>query len=264
MFASFTQTYGSNRILELNMLQYDIVGNYFRNLCDKIVFVFHNCPAHFIERGTDLLTKIYSKDKLVILQYSGCGYLESFRQTLAYLKQEKVEYLLQIQDDHHGFNSRENIENLSLINGVFDFVRTHKVDLLQVFKHHSCKKWNKLIPLEERTEGGIEFYKYDVREWKKIPIYCWNDGTYFGQIDYLISLFSRGMAQDVWNVEMSLNELFSNTLFTRWGTNKYFFDVSNIHGRNITRELTPVQNLQRFFGELPNWSDIEKEIQDLA
>ena len=41
-----------------------------------------------------------------------------------------------------------------------------------------------------------------------------------------------------------------------WGTNKILFRASNLFGRNINTKITPVQNLQRFFGETEYWKDI--------
>jgi hypothetical protein len=73
--SSFTQTYGDKRLTELYLLQYDTIGNYFRNKCDLIVFSFHNCPEHFIKIGKMILEKIYSKDKLLLLTYNNISYL---------------------------------------------------------------------------------------------------------------------------------------------------------------------------------------------
>ena len=39
---SWTQTYGDKRILNMQLLEYDVIGNYLRNKCKYIIFSFHN------------------------------------------------------------------------------------------------------------------------------------------------------------------------------------------------------------------------------
>ena len=77
-----------------------MLGNYFRNKCDLIIFSFHNCRDSFIKKGRRILEKLYPKKKLVIFEYSKTTYLESIRRTIQYLKEKGVIYILQIQDDH--------------------------------------------------------------------------------------------------------------------------------------------------------------------
>ena len=47
---SWTQTYGSERILNMQLLEYDVIGNYLRNKLKYIIFSFHNCPDSFYEK----------------------------------------------------------------------------------------------------------------------------------------------------------------------------------------------------------------------
>ena len=120
--ASFTQTYGDKRILELLLLKYDTIGNTFRNKCDKIIFSFHNCPSEFIIKGKSILENLYSSDKLILLEYNNISYLETIKKTLENIKNMNIDYILQIQDDQHGINTKENIVQINNIDIVFNFI----------------------------------------------------------------------------------------------------------------------------------------------
>ena len=124
--ASFTQTYGNERILELLLLNYDIIGNTFRNKCDKIIFSFHNCSNDFLIKGKHILENLYSTEKLIILEYNNISYLQTIKNTLKTLKDMDIYYILQIQDDQHGINSNLNIQNLNDINIVFEFIKLYE------------------------------------------------------------------------------------------------------------------------------------------
>ena len=268
--ASFTQTYGNDRILELLLLQYDIIGNIFRNKCDKIIFSFHNCPSNFIIKGKSILENIYSSDKLIILEYNNISYLETINKTLNMIKNMDIDYVLQIQDDQHGMNTNENIQNINDINIVFDFLIKYKPLFLHIFSNEGNPKFNNIKPLEiirngnENDDGNennaLEFYNYYTKEFKKHNIYSWNDGTYFGDINFLINIFNiKGLPENVWDLEHALKYIFDNEKnnINRWGTNKLFFKASNIHGRNINNKISIHENLHRFFGELEDWEEIQ-------
>ena len=152
LISSFTQTYGENRILELMLLKYDIVGNTFRNKCDMIIFSFHNCSNKFIETGVKILEDIYPKEKLKILQYTNINYLESIRKTLIFLKENNIDYILQIQDDQHGINSMETIHTLHDIDDIFSFLTRKQPSLLHIFSNEGNPNYNGLIPLEKNKE----------------------------------------------------------------------------------------------------------------
>ena len=124
--ASFTQTYGDQRILELLLLKYDTIGNTFRNKCDKICFSFHNCPAEFIIKGKTILENLYPIDKLIFFEYNNISYLETIKKTLNNIKTMNIDYILQIQDDQFGINSKKNIDEINNINTVFSFINNKK------------------------------------------------------------------------------------------------------------------------------------------
>ena len=261
LISSFTQTYGNNRLLEIELLKYDKVGNYFRNKCDLIIFSFHNCPKEFIIKSKQILQNLYPKEKLLLLKYNNITYLETIRKTLYLLQNKKIDYVFQIQDDHHGINSKQNIKNIRDIDDIFKFLENKKVDFLHIFSDEGNKYKNGLTPHEEVEIDSTEFYSYDTRLFQSKNTYAWNDGAYFGKLDFLIKLFNLNLPDDVWGIEITLKNVFDNHYLIRWGINKLYFKASNIHGRNINQ--TPVEkNLGRFFGELPDWDKIKLSIKN--
>lgn len=258
--ASFTQTYGDERFLELSLLQFDKVGKYIRNKCDIIIFSFHNCPDHFYKKAKTLLENIYDNEKLLLLRYNNISYLQSIRNTIHLLKTKHVNYMLQIQDDQHGLNTKENIENLDEINDLFTFLGTYDENLLHIYGNEGNKTINKLVPQKEVKVRNTEFYCYDTRDFKTINIFSWNDGTYFIKVEFMEKLFNYNLSDNVWYIELQLKRLFDSHFFERWGMNKTYFKASNIHGKNINRNLSIKDNLKRFFGELKEWKIIENNI----
>lgn len=260
--ASFTQTYGDKRILELLLLKYDVIGNEFRNKCDYIIFSFHNCSNYMIKKGSKVLTELYPKNKLILLTYNNISYLESIRRNVAFIKGKGVDYILQIQDDQHGINSIENVKQKTDINDAFIFLKEKKPDLLHIFCTEGNPVNNGIVPLEINEFGNTKFYCYDSRSFKEKNIYSWNDGTYFAKTDFLQKLFNMNMPEDVWRIELTLKSLFDDNKFLRWGCNKLYFRASNLHGRNVNSVMTVEENLGRFFGELEAWNEIKKVIAE--
>jgi len=267
--ASFTQTYGEKRILELLLLKYDTIGNTFRNKCDKIIFSFHNCPTDFIIKGKTILENLYSSDKLIILEYNNISYLETIKKTLENIKNMNIDFILQIQDDQHGINSKENIEQINNIDIVFNFINKQQPYFLHIFENEGNPKYNNIKPLQifkneiDNSICDIEFYNYNTKDFAKNNIYSWNDGTYFANIDFLIKIFNiRNLPDNVWDLEHALKYIFDNNSLNRLGTNKLFFKASNLHGRNINNTISIYENLHRFFGELDVWEDIKNIIKN--
>ena len=252
--ASFTQTYGNDRILEIILLKYDRLGTLFRNKCDKIVFSFHNCGGEFINNAKQQIEQIFPKDKLLFLYYDDLSYRQTVQRTLKVLKSENIDYVLQIQDDQFGLNSKDNLRQIGqYVDEIFEFVTLNKPEYLHIFGSEGDPIVNKLGFIDKITLTLINYYKYDSRDFKKSNIYSWNDGTYFGEIDFLIKLFDiDNLPEDVWNLEIYLKELFDSNKYYRWGIDKTLFKACNIHGRN--RNTSPLlDNLKRFFGDLDEW-----------
>ena len=260
--ASFTQTYGDKRFLNLQLLQHDTIGNDFRNRCDIIVFSFHNCAESFVAKSTELLQQIYPKSKLQILIHNDVQYLESIQKSLLYLKGRGVDYILQIQDDQHGVNTIENLKNMKNIGDIFKCLDRCEMDYLHIFENEGNKEFNRLTPKVEISIENTKFYSYDSRDFKNVNIYAWNDGTYFAKIKFMDALFGiPNLPQDVWGLELALKAIFDQHAITRWGIDKLYFKASNLYGSNVNTKLTQEDNLKRFFGELPSWEKIRKMLK---
>jgi len=261
---SWTQTYGSDRILNMQLLEYDVIGNYLRNKCKYIIFSFHNCPDHIYQESSKILTKLYNKDKLILLKFNDCSYLECYKNIIIKCKELNCTDICQIQDDQHGINSNENTNNLKDLD---DIIETYKINYdikyLHIFGDEGKPKSN-LIPINTFKINNVEFYKYDSRDFKKCNMYGWNDGTYIININMIEKLLStRHMPEDVWRMELFLKQLFDNNRFYRYGTNKVLFKASNLYGRNVNKKKSPEENLFRFFGETNHWnSHIKNLIKD--
>lgn len=258
---SWTQTYGSERILNIQLLKYDMIGNYLRNKCKYIIFSFHNCPDYIYEESTKILKKIYNEDKLILIQFNNCSYLECYKNIIIKSKQLNCTDICQIQDDQHGINSNENINNLKDLD---DIIETYKInnniEYLHIFGEEAKPKTN-LIPIDTIKINNVEIYKYDSRDFKKSDIYSWNDGTYIININFIESLlFIQNIPSDVWQIEMLLKYIFDNNKIFRYGTNKVLFKASNLFGRNINNRISQEENLFRFFGETKYWNSHIKNL----
>lgn len=260
---SWTQTYGDKRILNMQLLEYDVIGNYLRNKCNFIIFSFHNCPDHIYKESSKILTKIYTKDKLILIKFNNYSYLECFKKILE-ISSKKLNCtdILQIQDDQHGINSNNNTNNLKDVDDIIQTYNNDKnMEFLHIFGDEGKPKPN-LIPIETIKINNVELYKYDSRDFKKCDIWGWNDGTYIININFIEQLLcKKNMPSDVWNIEGVLKNIFDNNKFYRYGTNKVLFKASNLFGRNICyysqklgRKISPEENLFRFFGETEYWN----------
>ena len=66
----------------------------------------------------------------------------------------------------------------------------------------------------------------------------------------------KNIPDNVWHMELFLKHIYDNNVMYRWGCNKILFKASNLFGRNINRNISPVINLKRFFGETENWREV--------
>ena len=255
--ASWTQTYGDKRILNFQLLKYDTLGNYFRNKCDYIIFSFHNCPDSFYNECELILKTIYSAEKLFLLRYNNCSYLQTYKNIIQKTRELKCTDIFPIQDDQHCINSKNNLSNINDIDEIITtYKNNNKIIHLHIFEDESIPK-NGLVPLETIKINNLEIYKYNSTHFKNCKIYAWNDGAHIINIDVIDKLINlQNFPEDVWRMEMTLKQIYDNNVFYRWGTNKILFKASNLFGRNINRDLSPIQNLQRFFGETDNWKEI--------
>ena len=243
--AAFTQTYGEERIMELKLMKYDIMGRSIRNMCDTIIFSFHNCPKEFVEEAEELVKDVYPN--AVFFYWPEMTYLESIRKSLDKLGEMGMDAWLHISDDEYGLNT---IENLSTIQNIDHIIKTYKMSpdmyWLHIYGDESLPEKNR-VPIKEKEEEGIKYYCYNSTEFQKTKVYSWNYGTYIANIDFLKNIFSGPLPTDAWNIELTLKRIMDNNGFERWGTNLVIFKSSNLHGINLTEGMSMKENLARFF-----------------
>ena len=258
---SWTQTYGNERLLNIKILQYDTLGIHIRNQCSYIIFSFHNVGDVIFKQCEEILKKIFCKEKLIILEFKNISYLQCYKNIVKKTRELKCTDILQIQDDQHGINSVKNINHLENINIILDeYKNNEKMQYLHLFEDENLPK-TRLQPVEVKINNDINFYKYDSRDYKKINVYSWNDGVYIINLQLLEKLIlNNNIPNDVWSMELYLKNLLDNNMIYRWGTQKVLFGVSNLYGRNITKNLSVHDNLFRYFGETNFWEDIKKII----
>lgn len=138
---SWTQTYGNERILNMKLLQYDTIGNYIRNKCDYIIFSFHNCPENIFNESSDILSNLYIHSKLILIKYDNISYLCCYQNIMKKVSELGCTDILQIQDDQHGINSRENLKNLSYIDNIIEIYKSNKnIKYLNIFSNEGLPK----------------------------------------------------------------------------------------------------------------------------
>ena len=261
---SWTQTYGDERMLNMQLLEYDVIGNYLRNKLKYIIFSFHNCPDHIYQESTKILKKLYDKDKLILIKFNNCSYLECYKNIIIKCKELNCTDICQIQDDQHGINSNENINNIKDLDDIIQTYETNNdIQYLHIFGDEGKPKSN-LIPIDTIKINNVELYKYDSRDFKNYNIYSWNDGTYIININFISELLSyKSIPTNVWQIEAFLKYIFDNNKLYRYGTNKILFKASNLFGKNVNKKNSPEENLFRFFGETNHWnSHIKYLIKD--
>lgn len=256
--ASFTQTYGSNRKSEIELLRHDIVCNEFRKKCDLIIFAFHNCPKDIIDTSIKLLESLYPIEKLKILIYNYNSYYDTLLQTIDFYKTYNIDYMLLIQDDQFGINNEYNLENLQNVDSIFKFVNSRKPYYFNMLLNHGDKTINKVNTIEEIKIDDVEFYNYYTDTFNYC--YSYNDGTHFITIEFLKSLLTNINSNDVWDLENERNHLFKTNKYERWGMNKVMFDHLPVHGKNIMKiEERPLM-LDYIFSGLKNLNKLKNEI----
>tara|TARA_B100001093_G_scaffold156923_1_gene149492 strand:- start:9081 stop:9911 length:831 start_codon:yes stop_codon:yes gene_type:complete len=255
---SWTQTYGENRLLNIQLLQFDTIGNVLRNKCEFIIFSFHNCSDIFFHNSEYILNKIYDKNKLILVRYNDITYLECFREILKKIEFLNCSDILQIQDDQHGINSITNITNLSDLDIIIEeYQKNKEIQFMHLFSNEALPN-DGFLPMEVIEKKNVLFYKYKSTEFRKKGVYSWNDGTYIISIQLIKHLlYQKNIPHNVWHIELFLKAIFDKIPFIRWGTNKIIFKASNLFGKNTNQTISVTENLYRFFGETNDWDKIQ-------
>ena len=241
---SFTQTYGNERYVEILLQKYDKVGQYMRNKCDKIIFSFHNCSLEIIEKSKKYLSDIYDSDKLEFLIYDNMDYLTSIRKTMSYLKSIDVTDILFMNDDEYFLNNDYNLNNLHLLDIIFDYYIKNNITWFSLYGQETPKnkKQKKCIVINDE----LNIYSYSTLEYKKDNSYAWSQTTALYSLNFCIDLYNNKLPDDSWNIEETFSYYFHTHDYERYGCNIELVRAINLNGHNLS-ELSLYDNLHRFF-----------------
>ncbi len=255
---SWTQTYGEKRLLNIQLLKFDTIGNVLRNKCEFIIYSFHNCSDTFFHNSEHILKQMFNESKLILIRYNDITYLECFRKIIEKIESLNCSDILQIQDDQHGINSIANITNISDLDIIFEeYQKNRDIQFMHLFSNEALPN-DDFLPMEVIEKNKVLFYKYKSTEFRKKGVYSWNDGTYIISIQFIKHLlYQKNIPHNVWHIELFLKAIFDKIQFIRWGTNKVLFKASNLFGKNTNQNLTVSENLYRFFGETNDWDKIQ-------
>ena len=241
---SFTQTYGNERYVEILLQKYDKVGQYMRNKCDKIIFSFHNCSLEIIEKSKKYLSDIYDSNKLEFLIYDNIDYLTSIRKTMSYLKSIDVTDILFMNDDEYFLNNDYNLNNLHLLDILFDYYIKNSITWFSLYGQETPKnkKQKQCIVINDE----LNIYSYSTLEYKKDNSYAWSQTTALYSLNFCIDLYNNKLPDDSWNIEETFSYYFHTHDYERYGCNIELVRAINLNGHNLS-ELNLYDNLHRFF-----------------
>jgi hypothetical protein len=282
MIVSWTQTHTNDRDIHFKLLQFDIMGNYVRNKCDKIIFSFHNSSQEYTEKCTKLLKNIYEDDKIIIMNFDNITYVECILRISQKIKEIGGDSIINIQDDDFFMNS-ENIElNKKHIDLVFDFYKSKSdINHFNLFSNVMMPDTSKnIIPLETLSiENGLEIYRWNTQifiknRWNELVNrgwpFSWQNGPCILKISHLNNIMRFAIShvgknkskQDPWTLEQLFGHFYNNHNPEFYGTNQVFFKTINMIGKFVNRNISLRDNAARFFGKLDTWNDVLKILHE--
>ena len=277
MIVSWTQTHGDDRFIHFQLLQYDVMGIYVRNKCDKNIFSFHNSSKSYVDRCTELLQSMFSSDKLLIMQFNDITYAECVLAISQKIETLGGHSMINIQDDDFFMNTKENDLSRKHIDSVFDFYhRNTHINHFNLFSHVMLPNPDKNInPLETiHSDNGLRVYKWNTdvflrNKWNELVNpgwpFSWQNGPCILKLSHLNNIMRFAMhhtgnqkeKQDPWVLEQMFGHFYNHFNPVFWGTNQVFFKTINMLGNaSKNHKLSLRDNAHRFFGNLESWEEV--------
>lgn len=263
--ASFTQTYGNDRLLELLLTKYDKVGNYFRFKCDYIIFSFHNVSEDIKKKVKPYLEEMYPH-KLIILEWDNISYRQTLKNLITILENLKVDYIFELQDDQFGINNKDNYKFLPKVDLIFKFLAKAKPNYLNLYDTEGDSDKHNLIidQINQVTDSlnSLSFYKYPTYQYETQNMFSFNFGVYMCKLSFYKHLvYLNHEKDDPWHMEVFIKRYFDQQPLFRWGIKQRLFFASNIHGVNKS-QLPLMDNLKQFFEGVDRWADFPQLFKD--
>ncbi len=257
IYASFTQTYGNERSLEIKLLKYDHIGRYMRDKCKYIVFSFRDCSESSRKNSIKFLEEIFPKEKLVFIVNNSVTYKESLLGSFRKIKSLGVTDIVLMQDDMYGLNNLINKDYQEIIDSIFSGYNSLQLKWLHLHRSETLNPDK--FSLEEVKIGRIKFYKYCTKDFKKYTnLYSWDDGTFIADIEFLLELYlniGTYVSNSPWLTEYLIKQLMDKYKFARYGINEHLFDSALIHGRHTVASEYLSNHLFQFFPNDSNKSE---------
>jgi hypothetical protein len=127
-----------------------------RNKCDKIIYSFHNCSKETRQKGREYMSKIYDKNKLIFFEYNDMDYLTSIRKTMKYLKKNDFTDILFMNDDEYFLNNDYNLNNLYLLDILFDYYIKNNITWFSLYGQETPKNKKQKVNLVYKIQTIIK------------------------------------------------------------------------------------------------------------
>lgn len=229
MIASYTQTYGDERLELFRFKAYDQPDASFRSRLASNVLAFHGSSAGFrraVEEA-DFVRKV----GFSILEYPGAlPYPRTLERSLRRLRDDGVRHVLFLQDDVFSVAGQASFEALHAYATAGDF------ELLSV----------ELTPQEVDVAGcgrvfetdELTVYAASSEDYRRSGVWAMDDGPFLARIDFLLDrLYDERYFSmpDVWSAEAYLKEKIEQDPVPRFLTDVRFYWRANLLGRNADR-----------------------------
>ena len=236
MLASFTQTYGDDRLKLHEIYSRDKRLIEFKNHFDLNIHSFHNCNLRTIENYKKL-NKVKNSEYLI---FNDVPYSFTIKALKIKLKNIGCTHFFFTQDDtfsadNDDINWDELIEYVNVSKGNFMLNLYYNIDHINFSLKPNVIK------------NSFNVYNLTTADFARETWAGMDDQAYICTLDLLPIIYDSlyEKKEDVWNCEMYLKEKFSKSVIPRLVTDKTIFKNYNILGRTVHKRLENIRDLYR-------------------
>lgn len=230
MFISFTQTYGNERTMLMDISFRDQKLIDLKNSLDLNIFSFHNTSDYIVDKFIE--ENPYKN--VHIVRFKDISYTDTFKKVLDFLKNHSCSQFLFIQDDGFSYLN-ESLDIEEFVN----YIRMQKNRFLLSLARSFCAGHH-LDPQKRTIFSGKSFsvHNYTTFDLKELGFWAFDDQPYICSSDLLSEIYDDGYFKtgDIWAAEFYLYNKFTNIEFPRFVTDKELFKNYNIIGKTLDRK----------------------------
>jgi len=226
MTVSFTQTYGDDRKLLLDIYSRDQRLIEFKNLFDLNIYAFHNCSDEII----DHFKSINTVKNTHILKLNRINYTLCIKDLLIFLKSIKCTHFFFSQDDTFSYDN-DNIDFQQLLS----FVKKHENNFMYNF-YYNIKDFENHIKLNILKEfNNLTIYENNSLNYRCTNRGGMDDSPYICTFDMLNTIYDNMyiIQKNIWMAEMYLFKKFYTIEIPRHIGSKTLFNNYNIIGKTL-------------------------------